>query len=104
MRSRTELLFEILLAEAGILAHFAAEYRFTETRRWRFDFASPANMLAIEIDGGQWAPRGGRHNSDVDREKSNYATAALGWRILHFSTKQVEDTPAECIAIVRMAL
>ena len=29
-----------------------SEYRFHETRRWRFDFAYPEQLLAIEVEGG----------------------------------------------------
>ena len=79
------------------------EYRFHPSRRWRFDFAFPAARLAVEIDGGQWAPRGGRHARDSDREKTN-AAAALGWRVLRFSPQQVQSAPADCIAVLRAAL
>ena len=60
------------------------QYRFHPTRRWRFDYAFPSVKLAVEVDGGQWSPRGGRHNTDGDREKLN-AAAVLGWRILRYS-------------------
>ena len=102
MRSRYELLFEVLLQEAGI-TDFVAEYRFDLVRRWRFDLAWPARKLAVEIDGGQWKPQGGRHNNDADRNKSN-AALTQGWRVLHFSGQQVKDGPATCIAFVRMML
>ena len=102
MKSRYELLFEALLQEAGV-TDYVAEYRFDVTRRWRFDFAWPALKLAVEIDGGQWAFSGGRHNSDADRNKCNTALTQ-GWRVLRFSGTQVTDGPATCIAFVRMML
>lgn len=101
-RSRYELLFEVLLTEAGIDG-FETEYRFTDTRKWRLDFAWPALKIAVEIDGGQWHPGGGRHGGDADRDKLNHA-AADGWRILHFSPVQITDAPSVCIGIVRRAL
>ena len=36
-----------------------AQHKFHPVRRWRFDLAWPANMLAIEVDGGIWS--NGRH-------------------------------------------
>ena len=39
------------------------EVRFHKTRRWRFDFAYPEKLLAIEIHGGVWSK--GRHGRGV---------------------------------------
>lgn len=72
-------------------------------RRWRFDFAWPDHGLAVEVDGGQYAPGGGRHAGDADREKLNHA-AARGWRVLRFSPQQLERDPIGCVALVRRAL
>jgi very-short-patch-repair endonuclease len=59
------------------------EYKFHPDRDWRFDFANPDLMLAIEVDGGVFI--GGRHSRGAgmvkDFEKLNEATA-LGWRVL----------------------
>ena len=58
------------------------EFRFAPPRGWRFDFASPEDLIAIEIEGGVWS--GGRHNRPRgfidDCEKYN-AAAALDWRV-----------------------
>ena len=78
------------------------EYRFHPVRKWRFDYAWPAQRVALELDGGQWAARGGRHNTDGDREKLN-AAAACGWRVVRFSRTMLDD-PAACVAIVRAAV
>jgi very-short-patch-repair endonuclease len=71
------------------------EYQFHPERKWRFDFAWPAQLIAVEIDGGQWMRLrgGGRHNRDVDREKLN-AAAVLGWRILRYSGSMLDDPTA----------
>lgn len=82
---------------------FEREYRFHDVRKWRFDFAFVHQKVAVEVDGGQWAFRGGRHATDGDRDKGNHA-AALGWRVLHFSPKQLRDDPAGCVALVERAL
>ena len=79
------------------------EYHFHPSRGWRLDFAWPAAKLAAEVDGGQYAPRGGRHATDADREKLNHA-AALGWRVLRFSPQQIAADPAACVALVETAL
>ena len=79
------------------------ELVFAPPRRWRFDAAWPAAMLAAECDGGQWAAGGGRHNTDADREKLN-AAAALGWRVLRFSASMITDNPVGCVDAVRRAL
>lgn len=79
------------------------EKRFHGRRRWRFDFAWPSALLAVEVDGGQWAARGGRHNTDGDREKLNEA-AALGWRVMRFSPQQIERDPVGCVGLIRRAL
>ena len=82
-----------------------SEYMFAASigRRWRFDFAWPAALVAVEVDGGQWAPRGGRHNTDRDRDKLNHA-AAMGWRVMRFSGTMLRDDPAGVVAMVREAL
>lgn len=72
-------------------------------RRWRYDFAWEAQRVACEVDGGAWAPQGGRHATDADRDKLNHG-AALGWRILRFSPQQLARDPADCVELVRRAL
>ena len=66
------------------------EFRFHDTRKWRFDYAHLASKVAIEIDGGVWT--GGRHTRArgflADAEKRNTAQA-LGWRVFVLGTGQV---------------
>lgn len=67
------------------------EYRFAPPRRWRFDFAWPALLLAVEIEGGVW--RGGRHTRgagyyQADAEKYN-AAAVAGWTVLRYTSVDV---------------
>lgn len=71
------------------------EYKFHPKRRWRFDFAWPALMLAVEVEGAVWS--GGRHTTGagftLDCEKYNEATI-LGWRILRVTGEQVKNLQA----------
>lgn len=60
------------------------EYRFCQDRRWRFDYAWPAIMLALEYNGGIFMQKSGHSNMKGlhrDSEKINRATV-LGWKVL----------------------
>jgi len=79
------------------------EYRFSPPRRWRFDFAYPARMLAVEVDGGTWVQ--GRHNRGAgmkaDAEKMN-AAALAGWRVLRFTREHIKS--GEALDLIELAL
>jgi very-short-patch-repair endonuclease len=68
------------------------QFRFDVGRKWRFDFAWPLLMVALEVDGGSWS--GGRHTRgagfEADCEKLSVA-ASYGWKVLRCTTKQVES-------------
>jgi very-short-patch-repair endonuclease len=93
LAKREHLELTILQAiRAAELPEPEREYQFHDKRRWRFDFAYPDCMLAIEIEGGQWIH--GRHNrgAGLERDAEKYNRAALmGWRVLRFTTSMVED-------------
>ena len=85
-------LFEFHLRAAGIDG-YTREFKFHRSRRWRFDFAWPAERSAVEVDGGQWLGGSG-HNSGSGRERDCEKDAEamlLGWRVLHFTTNQIRD-------------
>lgn len=90
MTRRIELPFH-LQCKARVLPDPVAEFRFHETRKWRFDYAWPERRIAVEIDGGVWA--GGRHVHPAgylaDLEKLNAALEA-GWRVLRYATGKVD--------------
>lgn len=71
------------------------EFRFHDTRRWRFDFAFPERKLAVEVEGGTYT--NGRHTRgsgyEKDLEKYNEAVK-LGWKVLRFSTGMVNKGEA----------
>ena len=60
------------------------EHRFDDVRRWRFDFAWPALRVAVECQGGTFAPGSavavGGHTTGsgihADLDKYNAATAS----------------------------
>lgn len=70
--------------------HLEPEYKFLDDRKFRFDFAIPDLLIAIEIEGGIWT--GGRHTRGAgyrkDMEKYNLATVE-GWRILRFTPQDI---------------
>lgn len=71
------------------------EFKFDETRKWRFDFAWPELKVAVEIEGGTWS--GGAHTRGAhfakDCEKYN-AAAELGWLVFRFPNHPVQDGTA----------
>lgn len=94
-RSELELLLSEQIKDAS-LPPPEIEYQFAApTRRWRADFAWPANYLIVEIEGGTWIQgshnRGSRYGSDC--EKYNWATLH-GWTVLRFTTNMVRDGQA----------
>jgi hypothetical protein len=70
------------------------EYKFLHDRRFRFDIAILAHMIAIEFEGGIW--RNGRHTRGKgyanDAKKYNLAVRH-GWKLFRFTT---EDTKSSC--------
>lgn len=64
------------------------EHRFAPPRRWRFDYAWPELLVALEVEGGIWT--GGRHTRGAgflnDINKYNRA-ALLGWTVVRCTPK-----------------
>lgn len=80
-----------LLLESAGLPTPEREYQFHPTRRWRFDFAWPAQKLAVEVEGGIWHQ--GRHTRGLgfQRDCVKYNEAALmGWRVLRVTEAQID--------------
>jgi len=67
------------------------EYRFHPKRKWRFDYAHPELMIAVETEGGVWVQ--GRHIRGKgyinDMEKYN-AAQLLGWKVLRYTPQQTD--------------
>ena len=79
------------------------EFLFHPTRRWRFDFAWPQFMVAVEVDGAVWTS--GRHTRgkgfEADAEKLN-AAQALGWRVYRYTATRIRSGCA--VAEIRVTL
>jgi very-short-patch-repair endonuclease len=79
------------------------EFKFHDTRKWRFDFAFVESKVAVEVEGGIWSA--GRHTRGAgfegDCEKYNEAALA-GWRVIRVSPKMVMDLRA--IEFIKRAL
>ena len=76
---------------AGVKARLAAAF----LHDWRFDFAWPDFMLALEMDGGGFV--GGRHGRGLGIEKDCEkvsAAAVLGWRLVRCTPRQVKSGQA----------
>lgn len=84
-------IFEALCA-AHNLFEPVPEYRFEPTRDWRFDWAWPEAMVAIEKQGGIFT--GGRHVRGPallqEYEKIN-AAQALGWCVFFVTPDQMNS-------------
>lgn len=88
----------------------ACEFRFHETRRWRFDFAFPAQMIAIEYQGLNWKPKKGQDNNSghqsidgLRRDCAKFTEASLaGWRLILITAETVNN--GQAVEWVRRAL
>lgn len=71
-----------VICKTDLKVECVKEYKFHPKRRWRFDYAIPDHMIALEVEGGVWT--GGRHIRAQgflgDMEKYNTATL-MGWRV-----------------------
>lgn len=100
-------MFSRLVSRAEDVPAPVREHQFHASRRWRFDFAWPDQQVAVEIEGGTFSRRQGRHNSGIghhrDCEKYN-AAALLGWCVLRYTTKDLQERPLQIVEEVRRAI
>ena len=81
------------------------EYRFHATRKWRFDFCWPSRRVALEVEGGVFGPRPGRHTTPLGFHKDcdKYNAAAIdGWRVLRVTSHHIQG--GEIVPLLEEAL
>ncbi len=61
------------------------EYTFSVERDWRFDFAWPVAMVAVEIDGFGWGHQA-QQCIAKQNEKQN-AAIEMGWTVLRYTSR-----------------
>ncbi len=90
--SKPEEEFFLQIKAARVDVGVEREYLFHPTRKWRFDFAWPEMMIAVEIEGGIW--NGGRHTRGLGFEKDcqKYLEAVMrGWKIIRATPSMVRS-------------
>ena len=79
------------------------EYRFHQSRKFRFDFCWPGYSLAVEVEGGVYTK--GRHTRGAgltrDAEKYNEA-ALLGWRVIRVTPEHIRK--GQAVAWIKRAM
>lgn len=73
------------------------EHRFHPVRRWRFDFAWPGLMIALEYEGNTWIKSGSRHTSGTGFRDDciKYSEAAiLGWIVIRVTADMAKNGKA----------
>lgn len=88
------------------------EFRFHETRKWRFDFCWPDEHLkiAVEYQGLNWKPKKGENNNSghqsidgLRRDCEKFTEASLsGWTLILITAETVNN--GQAVEWVRRAL
>lgn len=80
-----------------------AQWPVCDFRKWRFDIAWPDRKIAVEVNGLFSSGGASRHCRPMgharDCEKLTVA-AALGWRVLVFTTEDLRNRPATIVRLI----
>lgn len=68
------------------------EYRYVPSRKFRADYAFPAQRVLLEIQGGVFTHQAHGSISGLlrDIERGNFA-AAYGWRLIRLTPSQIKE-------------
>lgn len=84
------------------------EFRFHADRGWRFDYAWPDAMVAVEMEGGTFSTKKkSRHTSAVGHHDdcNKYNEAALaGWCVLRYTAKHMGEAAVPVVEQVARAI
>lgn len=87
-KSRGEETLALILKAGGW--NFEREYQFHPTRKWRFDFALPDRLLAIEVEGGTKGISRHTTHEGFSKDCSKYNSAAmLDWAVLRYTPQMI---------------
>lgn len=95
-KSHLEVKFANLWRMMGGPDILIQEYRFHPERAWRFDFAHPPSMTAVEVEGGVYS--NGRHvrGKGFEEDCLKYSEAALmGWAVVRLTADQIQPDIVE---------
>ena len=68
------------------------EHRFHPDRGWRFDFAWPEHLVAVECEGGIYTGQAHGSISGILRDIGKYnAATELGWRVFRATRPMLND-------------
>ena len=85
---------------SGLLPGLIRQFHIQGTR-YHLDFALPAEMIGIEIDGHAWHSTRQQRQHDSQRDR---ILTGLGWRILRFTASEVTRNADGCAAEVAAML
>lgn len=72
------------------------EHRFHTERKWRFDFAVPDKMIAIEYEGLNSEKSGHTTLAGYTKDTEKYnAAQTLGWKVIRFTVKTYKNVLKE---------
>jgi very-short-patch-repair endonuclease len=71
--------------------------------KFKIDLAFPDQMIAVEIDGGQFKKGGGKHGGVRDYQKRRIVTKH-GWTVIAYHAQEVRRSPLNVIKDIRWFL